>query len=1544
MKNILLLLLCYTAISSAQTPLTIPAADIAPHPVLQENFRHYELFALDPAAIHTIINVQGAHARLSLQFAGHAPRTFELSRHHLLATDYTATVATARGLQRLPYRDIGTYQGKLAGPAGQKLALTIEPDFFFGLWTEGEDTWFVEPLYRLLPGADRQLYLLYKERDIMPLNDFCPGAPEGDLFHDSGLEKTMTAAMSCFEIDISLAADFAMVTALGGVTQVQNFMAGVLNNVQTNYDNEFNQQYTFVIRSTFISNCASCDPWNATTDSGILLPGFRSWGNNNGFGNTAHDVASLWTNRDFDGSTIGLAYLNSACGGSRYNILQNFSANAAFLRVLQAHELGHNFNAQHDASGSGTIMAPSVNTSNTWSSASQSSINSFLGARHAPGCLAACSIQAPPEAAFSSSHTAVCPGSVVNFFDQSSGTVNAWFWEFPGGTPASSTERHPTVYYDAPGNWPVTLTVSNNSGDNSASAGVDVSYGNRKILINESFEQANTGAISNPDNGTTWLRTGVGGNGGSFAMHVNNFDYNAPGQVDRLLTPMLDFSQATDIQFSLQYAYRRYNSTLNDRLRVRISTDGGQTFPVVLFDGFENGSQNFATGPALSSAFTPSGPGDWCFTSPGCVNLDLSTYAGQSGIQLAIDNVNGYGNNMYIDNVVLSTACVSLSADFMANPISGCAPLGVQFTDLSEGFPSDWVWDMPGATPEFSLDQHPQVFYTAPGRYPVTLSVGAGNAADMLTRFDYIIVESLPIAAFSVLSTLGQLGISLNNQSEYGLAYTWNFGDGNSSSLENPTHTYAQAGTYTITLSVSNDCGTVETTQTVTLVVAPQAAMSISAAGGCAPLSVQYVASPQGAGYQYRWQFPGGSPASGSDSVMTVTYATAGSYSVSLIISNAAGADTLQYSDTIVVNTVPAAAFSSGHQPGSLTVPFTNQSHNADSYLWQFGDGQSSSAASPTHPYAAPGTYIVRLESSNACGTTIALDTITLVLPPVAELHIEASQGCAPMTVSYRAFPQGPGYTYAWHLPGGMPESSTDSVVTVTYATAGIYDAQLVVSNIAGSDTVSRSGLLVVNTRPSAAFVVQNTPGELSISVINQSQGALSYAWDFGDGATFSGSEPSHTYALNGTYTITLYAGNECGTDTLQQQLSVAIALPLALFTAAVTEGCAPLSVQFNNQSVRADSYQWSFPGGNPATSTEASPLVVYEQAGEYSVLLVAVNQSGSNSLELVSAIRVNTLPAVSFSLTATGGSVQFNNTSSGAQTYLWDFGDGHTSEAISPHHTYAAPGTYTVTLLARNACGEAGSTQTLSLSGQGPVADIGVMNREGCAPLQVMFSDESDGEQLSRQWLFPGAAPAISEEAMPGVVYTQPGSYDVWLIVSNFFGKDTLILSEYIRVLAPPVLSGLSYSPEGANPLRYRFSAQGSGDDLRYRWIIGAQDTLDQPMPEYLFAAAGTYPIRLELSNTCGTVSIDTSITIILSALNPETERGGLVLYPNPGDGLYWLRGASSAMPVRVFDALGRQVWAGSWPLSGNIDLRFLPAGVYWMELDANQYKVIKR
>ncbi|MCB0683229.1 MAG: PKD domain-containing protein, partial [Saprospiraceae bacterium] len=146
---------------------------------------------------------------------------------------------------------------------------------------------------------------------------------------------------------------------------------------------------------------------------------------------------------------------------------------------------------------------------------------------------------------------------------------------------------------------------------------------------------------------------------------------------------------------------------------------------------------------------------------------------------------------------------------------------------------------------------------------------------------------------------------------------------------------------------------------------------------------------------------------------------------------------------------------------------------------------------------------------------------------------------------------------------------------------------------------------------------------------------------------------------------------------------------PLAGFLADQTEGCVPFTVMFMDQSSEnVTGWEWSFPGGDPATSTDPNPIVTYNAAGVYDVTLVVSNAAGSNELTQMGFVVVGDVPAAGFTSMVTDLTVDLTNMSTDADSYLWDFGDGETSTESDPSHTYTEDGTYLVSLTATNECG----------------------------------------------------------------------------------------------------------------------------------------------------------------------------------------------------------------------------------------------------------------
>ena len=509
---------------------------------------------------------------------------------------------------------------------------------------------------------------------------------------------------------------------------------------------------------------------------------------------------------------------------------------------------------------------------------------------------------------------------------------------------------------------------------------------------------------------------------------------------------------------------------------------------------------------------------------------------------------------------------------------------------------------------------------------------------------------------------------------------------------------------------------------------------SASTQTGCAPQIIQFTSQASANTTNWNWSFPGGTPSSSTAQNPAVTYSAAGSYNVTLQVSNSAGSNQAQENAYIIINDEPTASFTP--QVNGTVVNFTNSSGNATSYNWDFGDGNNSTDANPSNTYAGDGTYTVVLTATNECGSVESSQMVTIVTAPTSGFSASTQTGCAPQIIQFTSQASANTTNWNWSFPGGTPSSSTAQNPAVTYSAAGSYNVTLQVSNSAGSNQAQENAYIIINDEPLAGFSA-SVNGTLA-NFTNSSTNATSYNWDFGDGNNSTDANPSNTYAGDGVYTVTLTATNECGSVQSSQTVTIVTA-PSAGFTASVRTGCAPLTVQFNDQSSsNTTGWNWSFPGGTPSTSTDRNPVVEYTTAGNYTVTLVAANAAGTNQVQEVGYVVVNTVPAAGFSSQTTGTAVNFNNGSTNATSYSWEFGDGNSSTAENPSHTYAGDGVYTVTLTATNECGSVQSSETIIIVTP-PTSGFSANVQSGCAPLTVQFNDQSSANATSWNWSFPG-------------------------------------------------------------------------------------------------------------------------------------------------------------------------------------------------------------
>ena len=375
--------------------------------------------------------------------------------------------------------------------------------------------------------------------------------------------------------------------------------------------------------------------------------------------------------------------------------------------------------------------------------------------------------QVAPTANFGASTTGACTGETIILQDSSTGGVGSRVWSispntfsFVSGTNANSA--NPEVQFSANGKYTVSLTVSNSIGSDSIQKFEYINIGGVILPISVDFESGLAGwTIENPDGTTTWQEdlTASGSTGGSTTLSLDNYNYQANGQEDYLISPAIDLSNFTSASLSFEYAYRRYDVGYQDSLAIDVSTDCGLTWTrVVVYK--EDGTGSWNTGTDLTSYFTPSSASDWCGGSnPVCPTVDLSAFLGSNGVKVRFANINGYGNVIYLDNILVSgQLSAQPSANFTVSQPVVCEQGTTKLNDLSSNNPDTWSWTItPSAGVSFingtnANSQHPELQFSTAGMYSVELNTANVHGADTLIKSNVIEVlapasPSLQIAA-----------------------------------------------------------------------------------------------------------------------------------------------------------------------------------------------------------------------------------------------------------------------------------------------------------------------------------------------------------------------------------------------------------------------------------------------------------------------------------------------------------------------------------------------------------------------------------------------------------------------------------------------------------------------------------------------------------------------------------------------------------------------------------------------------------------------------
>jgi PKD repeat protein len=352
------------------------------------------------------------------------------------------------------------------------------------------------------------------------------------------------------------------------------------------------------------------------------------------------------------------------------------------------------------------------------------------------------------------------------------------------------------------------------------------------------------------------------------------------------------------------------------------------------------------------------------------------------------------------------------TAHFYAFGHVGQAPYSVRFLDQSTGSPTAWKWDFGDGSN--STEQNPTHVFTRTGVYNVALTASSDTWSDTCTQYRCIIVNTVPVAAFTANATSGRtpFSVQFTDQSSDATGYQWQFGDGTTSTEQNPIHTYTLPGSYTVTLVASGaDYGSVSMQKPgyITVTDPPTVGFSANTTAGLAPLAVQFNESTTGSVQYFYWQFGDGGASLDRNPIHV--YDAIGKYTVSLyaIGSNGTQVKTIeQYINvttpvtpmaTQTVNPIPTgplpvANFTVTPQggAGSMGILVTDTSENATSVRYDLGDGTTTAYRTFRYTYWQAGTYTIRQTATGPAGSTnttksvavpVVAPTPTITFPPI---------------------------------------------------------------------------------------------------------------------------------------------------------------------------------------------------------------------------------------------------------------------------------------------------------------------------------------------------------------------------------------------------------------------------------------------------------------------------------------------------------------------------------------------------------------------------------
>ncbi|WP_040300184.1 PKD domain-containing protein [Arcticibacter svalbardensis] len=836
------------------------------------------------------------------------------------------------------------------------------------------------------------------------------------------------------------------------------------------------------------------------------------------------------------------------------------------------------------------------------------------------------------------------------------------------------------------------------------------------------------------------------------------------------------------------------------------------------------------------------------------------------------------GDQESVSNEIKVTVNPLSKAEFSASTLKSCVPFDLKAVISVEPYEdrnASYEWFANGASIGSGKD-FPGYTLIGDGEHVIIKLVTKSKfgCKDDSRELEFATVENVK-ANFTKdkIKGCGPLTVNFINTSSplVGADYLWDFGNGQTSKLEQPgaidfqPHPLHRDTTYIITLTASTACQSTVFTESVLVRAMPKVTFSPDKTTGCSPLVVNFSNQSTGIPNTYTYDFgDGGNQVISDNSEVTHTYHTDKTITVMVTLTavNECGTDTYTYPIVIYPNTVTAELVVDGDRKfgcAPFVVKFDNNSLGANDFYWDFKDGETKNTTSAPesvyHTFTIPGTYEVSLLASNGCSFQTTTEIITVYPIPDASFTLPGGEYCMKNPVAFFS-KDAPSNIYNWDFGDGTTSDVANPIHVFTMA--GVFNVKLIVfqphpdGNKCPSTTTQQIEILPL---PFAQFISNSyslncVPFKMIVS--STPADAANVEWNFGDsgsGDNFAiGYTAEHVFTKPGLYKVQEIAYNAAGcTETLIKTIKIT-ERPQAEFTASSTLICGKdATISFVNQSTYEGTdivvYRWFI------DNVEVSKLKDFAYTFnipsgaimpfKYEIKMIALNTQGCPGTA-IHTVQFNPLPKADFESIETIACAPFKlkitNKSQYADQYAWYLNGVLVSNEATPAGIILSEPdqTYTLKLVCTNIYGcEASSIEKTILTYPKPKADFTLLESVSCnGKLDIKISNTSI-RATKYEWDFGDNTP-ISTESEPSHIYGQPGVYYLQLTAKSDFCTDTQI--QTIRIAASPEAAFTSDITKGCTQIDVLFQ-NISVNASSYLWDFGDGTFSTTKNPNHIFS-----------------------------------------------------------------------------------------------------------